>query len=916
MRLHTLLDQGVTVLTASRRLAHALRLGYARHAQNLGQSVWRTPRVMPWSTWLGQQWLESRASNDHAHSARLLTRAQGQILWDRVVSESRWGDQLLNPANAARMAARSWRRMQEYLIPLAPLQTSDSAEAQALHAWCSDFSRRCEKLGAVDETRLAHWAHDANFVPQETLALAGFDAIPPAMARLIERWQTQGKIAQLHADTESAPLDARVMVVGARDADDELELAARWARAQIATGKASIAVVVPELQQRRAEVQRVFEDVFAPGHRSIQAESSRVPVPRGIPSGLHFPSGAHPPVVIAAPSPLADYPVVDAAVLILQFALHDRPATHAGRLLRSPFIAGGESERDRRAMADYRLRDEQRDRWDWFELERWAAVTGCEQLTLAARRVAEQIRGHTSAAGASTWAERFHAWLRAAGWPGERPLSSVEHQTVMKFHSALAEFGTLEAVTAPLSAAAALSRLQELLRDTPFEAETQATSITVIDPATVAGMTFDAMWVMGLDASRLPEPVNPDPLLPLTLQRAAKVPEASAEGVMRQSRARLQRWTHSAPEIILSWPHQEGEAELQPSPMLSRWPTIEDPIRIAVGHSDIAAVRPLRRTVFDQRPLLEHIRDETAPRLTARTARGGAMTLELQSRCAFRAQAQIRLGAEALPQVSIGVEPIDRGIILHRVLEEVWAALGSQAALVALDERTLANRVRDSAERHTLQALQPTVRYRERLAALEAANVAKQVLQLLMLEKQRPSFSLRVTERSEPYAIGGLSITLQPDRIDELANGGHLLIDYKLGDSHSPRQWLDTKPGRPLRPQLPLYGLARAETLRGLAFVVLAAGAVEYRGWSDGSLVGDGVSPYPSGVRLRPGHPSDWPSLLQHWRTTLTQLAESFVAGQANVDPLPQECTHCHLSAFCRINEHTEEDEAEPPSDE
>jgi ATP-dependent helicase/DNAse subunit B len=156
-----------------------------------------------------------------------------------------------------------------------------------------------------------------------------------------------------------------------------------------------------------------------------------------------------------------------------------------------------------------------------------------------------------------------------------------------------------------------------------------------------------------------------------------------------------------------------------------------------------------------------------------------------------------------------------------------------------------------------------------------------------------------------------LSITLQPDRIDELANGGHLLIDYKLGDSHSPRQWLDTRPGRPLRPQLPLYGLAHGDSLRGLAYVVLAAGAVEYRGWSDGAFIGEGVSAYPGHVRLRPDHPPDWTSLVAHWRKTLTQLAENFVEGQAMVDPLPQECTHCHLSAFCRINERTQEDEAE-----
>jgi ATP-dependent helicase/DNAse subunit B len=339
--------------------------------------------------------------------------------------------------------------------------------------------------------------------------------------------------------------------------------------------------------------------------------------------------------------------------------------------------------------------------------------------------------------------------------------------------------------------------------------------------------------------------------------------------------------------------------------MLATWPKLKG--------SDIAvaAVRPLRRTLFDQRPLLEHLRDELAPRLTVRTARGGAMTLELQSRCPFRAQAQIRLGADQLPTVSIGVEPIDRGIILHRVLEESWGWLRNHATLLSVDEQTLRARVRDSAERQTLQALQPTVRYRQRLAALEAINVAKQVLQLLEVEKQRPSFSVRFSETSEPYTIGGLSITLQPDRIDELANGGYLLIDYKLGDSHSPRQWLDTRPGRPLRPQLPLYGLAHAETLRGLAYVVLAAGAVEYRGWSDGAYIGDGVLQYPAGVRLRTDHPADWPSLVEHWRTTLTHLAEGFVAGQAAVDPLPQECSTCHLSAFCRISEQAEEEDLE-----
>ena len=73
-----------------------------------------------------------------------------------------------------------------------------------------------------------------------------------------------------------------------------------------------------------------------------------------------------------------------------------------------------------------------------------------------------------------------------------------------------------------------------MLNDTPFEPETGSAAVTVIDPDTSAGMRFDALWVAGLHAERWPAPVNPDPLIPLELQRAAQIPEATAVGVRRQ----------------------------------------------------------------------------------------------------------------------------------------------------------------------------------------------------------------------------------------------------------------------------------------------------------------------------------------------------------------------------------------------
>jgi hypothetical protein len=128
------------------------------------------------------------------------------------------------------------------------------------------------------------------------------------------------------------------------------------------------------------------------------------------------------------------------------------------------------------------------------------------------------------------------------------------------------------------------------------------------------------------------------------------------------------------------------------------------------------------------------------------------------------------------------------------------------------------------------------------------------------------------------------------------------LIDYKLGDAHRQRKWLDRKPGRPEQPQLPLYALGQSE-LAGLAFATLAPGSIEYRGWRRGDPVAPGVLEFPNEVRRTPGAPEDWASLLAHWRTVIHALADNYVHGVANVDPLPQACAYCHLSSFCRIHE-------------
>jgi probable DNA repair protein len=880
----TLLDQGRTVLCASRRLAHALRLSYAHFAQQQGRAAWRTPEALPWTAWLRQQWLDRRAASSSQRIERLLIPAQARALWESVIGDSSWSAQILNVASTARLVARSWQRLHDYLIPLDALDAFEDPESQALLAWCREFQRRCEALGVIDEARLSHWADRIDLVPVEPVALAGFDVLTPSQARLVARWRAADRVIALH-ETQSA---SDVVVRALHDTEAELRNAAAWARRAAENGAQRVGIIAADVQRRRAEVERVFTDVFAPNVRSIDAATSAIPV------------------AIAAPQPLASYAMVDAALAIIELACLGGRSALVGKLLRTPFIAGAPAELSLRALADVRLRNEQRDEWNVAEFERWAMQADCDQLHRGLRELAVLWRAAPRNDAPSAWAERFQLMLQAIEWPGERVLDSVEHQTLVKFQSTLAEFGSLDLVTPRISMQRAFHALREICQNTSFEPQGDAAIVTIIDPTTVSGMTFDALWVLGMDSTRMPGAAEPDAFIPLELQRKAGIPEATAAGVLKKSKAQLQRWVTSAQHVVLSWPQHEGDAELSMSPLLDAWAT----------ESEIDVLpRSLRELAFANRPALDVVDDARAPMLSSEAARGGAAILELQSRCPFKAQAQLRLGAKPLKRVVPGVMPMDRGNILHDALKDVWADINSHANLQTLSHDQLAASVRSIVQRHVTKALQPGGMYRSRLAALEVDYACRQILTLLELERQRPAFAVRSAEHAEPYAIGGLELTIRPDRIDELPSGGELLIDYKLGASNTPRDWLDVWDGRPRRPQLPLYALAHLERVAALAFVVLAPGKVEYRGWSNGSAVGGGVTTYQNNGRRNSALPMDWLQLLRHWEEVLLQLATRYVTGHAEVDPLPQECTGCDLSILCRIHERTSDCGEEEGSD-
>ena len=364
---------------------------------------------------------------------------------------------------------------------------------------------------------------------------------------------------------------------------------------------------------------------------------------------------------------------------------------------------------------------------------------------------------------------------------------------------------------------------------------------------------------------------------------------ASPAGQLALAGLALQAWQRCTPKLVLSWPRFDGEVPLSASGLLTQAAGDEhgaaqqisvDRLLAALHASSGREPRPVARAVSwpVDRPLM-----------------GGTRALQLQSECPFRALAELRLGAAPVLDPMPGINPRERGQILHRSLELLWKDLVDSDSLRARGEdvgalETLARRVSAEAVRERLAG---------RAMALEAAlaiNEERRLSTLLMMLLQQElarahliEFTPIQLEQAQEYRVGGHAIRVRMDRLDRLPDGRTVVIDYKSGAAQSFRP-LDE---RPRQAQLLVYALLAAHTA-GAAAVHLNPDKIRWRGAAADQVLPD---------LPRPRAPTaPWPELMRHWRRVIDGLVHEFVAGVATVTPLPGACEHCHLAALCRVD--------------
>src|SRR5436853_882532 len=825
---------GITVVTPNPRLSRVLTSEFDSFQIAKGLTVWEAPDILPFGAFVERLWEDALYSALGDKLPLLLTPQQELLLWEQILE----GNDLLILPQAAAQCRDAWGLLHQWRVGAARGNEDHSAFSE----WAKQYEK--ETLGDVDSARLPDLVAgllDKLKKPKLLVAYA-FDLVPPQTAEFLRHFE--------FVEVKQEAVQGSSFRTSFASAKEELECAAKWAGARLEEGRARIGVVVPRLETRRKEVVRVFSRVLQPGYHLPGAQ--KAPLPFNVSLG----------------EPLSNYALVDAALTLLDFSFHPIDFARASGLIRSPFLAGAESEMARRATLDVRLRRKLEATVALPKLIAFAEP--CPLLRQALEKVFA-LAGDAREKSPSEWARHFSALLEAAGFPGERSLDSEEFQARAKWHEVLGEFARLDRISKNLSLQKALSILKKICSDTLFQPESADAPIQVLGVLESAGLRFDCLWVSGLTDEAWPLAARPNPFIPIALQKKAGIPQASAEGSLAFGRRITEEWSRSAKEVVFSWPAKEEDRDLAPSPLILDFP------RTSLSVPDYPRYRDL---LFASKKL-EFLEDSKAPPVQVKQVRGGTRVLSDQAACPFRAFARWRLAAQELEEPTPGLDARQRGALLHDLMKHLWLSLRNSKALEKDLEPAIASAAAAAVKENGLEG---------RFAELERERLARLAREWLEIEKTRAPFEVAALEERRTLSVAGLELSGRIDRMDRLEKGGHALIDYKTGQA-TRNAWLGERPDDP---QLPLYAVSAPERLDAVAFARLNPGEMAFRGFSKEKNILPKVELY-----------RDWRGLLDQWRKETRDLGAAFAAGDARVDPkyALKTCRLCDLQTLCRVYE-------------
>src|SRR5258706_1182305 len=171
----------ITVVTPNQRLAHSLTVEFDDYQIARGLTSWEAADILPFGAFVERLW-EAALYSDLGESLPLiLTPAQEQHLWERILEKSG----LLIVPQAAAQCREAWRLIHQWRIGTGP----GNEDALAFSQWSSAYKKQTQ--AEIDSARLPDLmaGHLAQLKLPSLVVAYAFDVMPPQTREFLERFE-------------------------------------------------------------------------------------------------------------------------------------------------------------------------------------------------------------------------------------------------------------------------------------------------------------------------------------------------------------------------------------------------------------------------------------------------------------------------------------------------------------------------------------------------------------------------------------------------------------------------------------------------------------------------------------------------------------------------------------------------------
>ena len=836
--------ENAEIVTASRRLARELRAAYDEQQVASGQKAWLTPPIRSWNSWLGHQ--SSGIENPAAIPARLDVFSSAWLM-ERCIRKQ-VPDGLPGIGGIVRLAVQSWQRLREWRVPGGDVVSSArSLDEQVFALATEDYARQLEDDGWVDNAGMADLV--ARLISNKEIAVpakivfAGFDRLVPAVRTLSDALQNAGCTTVMAPTRPIAPV---VSILSFNSMESELRAAGAWARARLNENpQTSIAIVSPMLESNSNEIARLVREGLVPGWQY---------------GGGTYAAAAN----VSYGRKLGEYPSIAIALLLLRWTHQGLTSRELSLLLRSPCIGGQQTSG--RCRVELELRRHPDHAWSMEEFLRiFRGREDCQDAVTFFDYVTEfskiaEARGEN--ASPAEWAKRIDAALKAVHWPGDAALDSSEFQLANRWRELLNEFARTEVVSQRVDLAEACQRITALSSDTLFQPDSGRGLVQVLGALEAAGMEFDYLWICGLDSGQWPPVSRPALFISNNLQRKYAMPDATPGDTLDFARRVLERLVRSTNSCVLSWASTRDDLELTASSLLEAY---------ANDGEEVATDPGWYAEHLAGKAEFEVCKDDVAPPVgDGEHVRGGAYTVQRQYVEPFSAFVHGRLGVRPPDPILTGLSPGVRGNIIHNALHNLLAGTPDRNAIREWTKKSQEQRVGSAIDsalaEHSIHA-DPIIRH---ILGLERNRLRQLLQEFIAAESERQDFAVVDVEKKFDYAASGIHLGLRIDRVDRLANGRLLVIDYKTGLS---KNFLG-RSGEPTDLQLVVYADALSADIGGLTLINVDSRTISYKGTGG------------EGGPWKARDDDEWKKTLDSWRLLVHEAMQKLAEGDVRINLL------------------------------